>query len=377
MAVVWIVLGALILWWLQYKLFAKYWDKDMEAGLRFPEETMTEGDTGYLEVWVENRKFLPIPALKVKFQVSRNLQFEDTKKSSIVTDQYYRNDVLSVRPFMRHARKLPFTAARRGYYEIHGMDLVASNFFLSHEYPKMVSTYSQLYVYPKPYLDRNFTQTLQRINGEVLSKRHLLEDPFEYQGIREYSPFDTMRDINWKATARTGDLKVNVKGHTALKAVRIFLNLEDGAVLRYMVLLELSIRMASGVAQMFLQEGIRTALYTNGPDVITRETTKLSPGAGAGHGETIQRILARIDLTEKAPSFSETMEEEVLGSGAGEVYTIFISADTQPDFQELLGKCLKQGMDFAWICPRLEGTAERIDGVLEKYVYFVDGEEFL
>lgn len=377
MAVVWIILGVLIFWILQHRVYKKYWDKDMEAGLRFDKETMTEGETGNLDVWVENRKFLPIPALKVKFHVSRNLQFEDTKKSSIVTDQYYRNDVLSIRPYMRHVRKLPFVAARRGYYEIHDMDLVASNFFMSHEYPKMLSNYSQLYVYPRPYTDRNFTQTLQRINGEVLSKRHLLEDPFEYQGIREYSPFDTMRDINWKATARTGDLKVNVKGHTALKAVRVFLNLEDGALLRHMVLLELAIRIASGVTQMFLQEGIRTALYTNGPDVISRENTKLAPGAGAGHGETIQRILARIDLTDPVVSFVDTMEEEVLGSSAQEVYTIFISPNAQPDFQTLLEKCLQQGMDFAWICPRLSGTADRIDSILEKYVYFVDGEEFL
>ena len=113
MAVFWIVLGALAFWVLQNKIYQKYWDKDMEAGLRFTENTLTQGDSGILEVWVENRKFLPIPALKVKFQVSRNLQFEDTKKVSIVTDQYYRNDVLSVRPYMRHARKLPFAAAKR------------------------------------------------------------------------------------------------------------------------------------------------------------------------------------------------------------------------------------------------------------------------
>ena len=170
---------------------------------------------------------------------------------------------------------------------------------------------------------------------------------------------------------------VNVKGHTALKAVRIFLNLEDGALLRHMVLLELSIRIASGVSQMFLQEGIRTALCTNGVDVITKENTRLAAGAGSGHVETIQRVLARIDLEQKAPSFLETMKEEVFGNGSQEVYTIFISADAQPDFQQMLEKCLQQKMDFVWICPKLHDTADRIDSILEKHVYFVDGEEFL
>ena len=36
-----------------------------------------------------------------------------------------------------------------------------------------------------------------------------MEDPFEYRGIREYQPYDDMRSVNWKATAKTGDLKVN------------------------------------------------------------------------------------------------------------------------------------------------------------------------
>lgn len=375
MAIVWIVLGALLFWVLQQKIYEKYWDKEMKAGLKFQEEALTEGDSSHLEIWVENRKFLPIPALKVKFRVSRNLQFDNARSGSAVSDYYYRNDVLSIKPFMRLARKLPFVAARRGYYEIEEIDLVATNFFMSNEYPKTLPCYSQIYVYPRPYLDRSFTQTLQRINGEVMSKRHLLEDPFEYQGIREYSPFDTMRDINWKASARTGDLMVNVKGHTALKSVRIFLNLEDGALLRQMFLLELSIRIASGVSQMFLQEGIRTSFGTNGPDVISRKITRLEAGAGPGHAETIQRVLARIDLTDPVTSFVNTLGEDVLGSGGQEVYTIFISPDTQPDFQELLKKCLQQGMDFAWICPRMRGTADAVDSMLEKYVYFVDGEE--
>jgi len=377
MAIVWIILGALLIWLLQNKLYEKYWEQDLACGVRFSEEAVTEGERGQLEVWVENRKILPIPALKVKFRVSRNLQFEDTKKSSIVTDYYYRNDVLSARPYMRHVRKLPFEAMGRGYYEINGMDLVGTNFFLSKEYPKELACQAKIYVYPRPYMDSRFSETLQRINGEVLSKRHLLEDPFEYQGIREYSPFDTMRDINWKASARTGDLMVNVKGYTALKAVRIFLNLEDGALLRHMELLELSIRIASGVSQLFLQEGIRTALYTNGPDVITGECTCLLPGAGDGHAEAIQRLLARISLEESAGSFTEQMEDEVLDSSGREVYTIFISSGTLPEFQELLKKCVQQGMDFSWICPRQKETADAIEEALQQYVHFVDGGEIL
>ena len=210
---------------------------------------------------------------------------------------------------------------------------------------------------------------LQRLNGEILSRRHMLEDPFEFRGIREYSPWDTMRDINWKATARTGDLKVNMKNYTAQKAVRIFVNLEDGAVMRHEELLEASIRMAAGAAADFLAQGIRTSVYTNGPDIVTGELVGMEAASASWHMETINRGLARIDLSKRAPSFVRSLKEAALGQNeaAGTLFTVFISSDAQEDFQELLEECVRQGTDFCWICPIMEHGEEKIRKALEPY----------
>lgn len=250
MILIWVILGIAALIFLQERLYRRCWDKNLSVQLAFSEESAVQGEYCMLTERVENRKFLPLPALKVKFQVSRNLVFEETQSgSSSVTDLYYRNDVLSVRPYMRHVRRLTFFCRKRGYYTIHAVDLVAGDLFLAREFPRSISAETQLYVYPRPYAGTEFVQAMQKLNGEILSRRHLLEDPFEYRGIREYSQRDSLRDINWKATARTGDLKVNMKNYTALKAVRIFLNLEDGALLRKETLLEGAICMAAGAAE--------------------------------------------------------------------------------------------------------------------------------
>lgn len=373
MVVIWVILGAAVLIYLQEKLYARYWDKNLSVSLHFLEESVTEGDSCELCEQVENRKLLPIPALKVKFQVSRYLQFEKEDGASSVTDQYYRNDVLSIRPYMRHVRRLTFICRRRGFYRINGLDLVAGNLLLSRELPKSLSSDTQLYVYPRAYRGPEFEQAVQKLNGEILSRRHLLEDPFEYRGIREYSPRDTMRDINWKATARTGELKVNMKNYTALKAVRLFVNLEDGAILRQTELLEASISMAAGMAELFLRQGIRTALYTNGPDILTGELICLEAASGAGHMESINRGLARIDLSKSAPGFVKALKESVSEQNGSfsEVFSIFISSDTQADFQGLLEECLEKRMDFAWICPAKPRAEVKIFPALERYVTVV------
>lgn len=370
MIVIWVLLGAVFLGFLQEKLYARYWDKNLSVSLHFQEESVTEGDTCVLCEQVENAKLLPIPALKVKFQLSRYLQLAQDDGASCVTDQYYRNDVLSIRPYMRHVRKLTFICKKRGFYRINGLDLVAGNLLLSGELPKSLTSDTQLYVYPKAYRSAEFEQAIQKLNGEILSRRHLLEDPFEYRGIREYSPYDTMRDINWKATARTGDLKVNMKNYTALKAIRLFVNLEDGAILRQMELLEASISMAAGMAELFLKQGIRTALYTNGPDILTSELVCLEAASGAGHMESINRGLARINLDKKAPSFVKGLGELILEKQDSfrEVFSIFISTDAQEDFQEMLCAGAEKGMDFMWICPTLPNMDIKIRPGLERYV---------
>ena len=132
-------------------------------------------------------------------------------------------------------------------------------------------------------------------------KRQLLEDPFEYRGLREYAPFDEPRTINWKATARTGNLMVNLKGYTALRAVRIFLNLEDRGIWKRQELLELCIRIAVRIAGELLRQGIRTAVYCNARDVLTGEVMHLLPGAGAGHMEQLNRAFAKMCIRDRCP----------------------------------------------------------------------------
>ena len=369
MSLIGIILGALLLFYLQDRLYCRFWDKNLSVSLEFSRKAAVEGEECELCERVENRKLLPLPALKVKFQVSRELQFEDEEGVSSVTDQYYRNDVLSVRPFMRHVRRLRFRCKKRGYYWINGLDVVAGTLFLSGELPRSLESETRLYVYPRLWRSPEFSRLLQRLNGEILSRRHMLEDPFEFRGIREYSPWDTMRDINWKATARTGDLKVNMKNYTAQKAVRIFVNLEDGAVMRHEELLEASIRMAAGAAADFLAQGIRTSVYTNGPDIVTGELVGMEAASASWHMETINRGLARIDLSKRAPSFVRSLKEAALGQNeaAGTLFTVFISSDAQEDFQELLEECVRQGTDFCWICPIMEHGEEKIRKALEPY----------
>lgn len=196
MKIISIGLCAYLLLLLQKKIYQILWNEHLKIRLEFTQPSLFEGEKGELLEIIENGKRLPLPMLKVKFQTDRNLQFTDDTRSSKVTDLYYRNDIFQVSGRERIIRKLEFIAGKRGYYRIHNIDLVASDLLLSTEMVESRHTDQYFYVYPAPFSSAEFRQSLQQLNGEILTKRHFMEDPFEYRGIREYQPYDDMRSIN-------------------------------------------------------------------------------------------------------------------------------------------------------------------------------------
>ena len=212
-----------LLFVIQKRVYEKLWQRSLYVSVSFGNEPIFEGDQGELKEIIENKKRLPLSVLKVKFKTDRHLIFGN-EKGSRTTDQYYRNDIFRIGGGERVTRTLKFQGGRRGYYTIDEVSLVASDLFFLSQLTADKKVKTELYVYPRPYDAARLRRSLIQMNGEMLSRRHLQEDPFEYRGIREYQPYDDMRSINWKATAKTGDFKVNQRNYTSLKSVRIFFN---------------------------------------------------------------------------------------------------------------------------------------------------------
>ncbi len=374
MKIIGIGITALILFFLQRVLYLKLWKRDLKVTVSFAQAGITEGEKSEIIEVIENRKHLPLPMLKVKFQTSKNLKFGDDIGSK-TTDQYYRNDIFQVGSGEKITRKIAFTGEKRGYYHIKNIDLVGSDLFLTNEDITSMSTNCYLYVYPAVFKSREFQSALQKINGDVLVKRHLLEDPFEYRGIREYQPFDDMRSVNWKATARTDGLKVNQRNYTAMQTIRIFLNLEDDMQWRKYKEVEKAIQIVMGIAVNFLSQGIKVALYANGKDILTEEHIEIEGGAGISQLDTMKKALARIDTAKEVYPFTELFERKVKEKGEG-YFNIFVSPNGYEPFVSLLSECDREKIEYTWFYPVLLSQKEEVqkqisNGRILKHVQFV------
>ncbi|MCD8069560.1 MAG: DUF58 domain-containing protein [Lachnospiraceae bacterium] len=349
MALITVGVVAWLLYTVQVRLYQKLWNRNLGVKISFKNREIFEGETGELLEVVENRKYLPLSMLKVKFHTDRNLAFDDVEGSN-VSDLFYRNDVFQIGGGERITRTLSFTGKKRGYYKIMGIDLVSTDLLMTTDMAESRREDSWLYVYPKPFYDEEFMRSLQQLNGEVLTRQHLIEDPFEYRGIREYQPYDTMRSINWKATARTGSLKVNQRNYTALQTIRIFFNIDDLGILKKDDAVEMCLRICAALSAYFISQGTRVALYGNGVDVISGEPVGVEAGAGNGQMDQIYKALARIDTKRERLDFTKAFREKLLEESGGTI-TFLVSVNAYDDLLNLVREYQDMGKEYVWFYP--------------------------
>lgn len=256
---------------------------------------------------------------------------------------------------------MKFQCSRRGYYTINQCDIVCSDLFITASMVANLPIDISLYVYPR-YIDQVYINpTFHKILGNVLTKRFIHEDPFEFAGIRQYQIYDTLKSINWNASAKTGELKVNVHDATSSQQVKILLNLESQTIWVYDDLLEESIRLAASLANLLIKQGIPTGIYSNGRDLITKETLSIPPGSGNNHMTSICECLSRLDTALPAQPFVSFSEQLIKAQNQNE-YFIIISFYQKEDLQSLLKTAFYKKQDcYHWIIPTNKEITVSVD----------------
>ncbi|MBQ5559106.1 MAG: DUF58 domain-containing protein [Lachnospiraceae bacterium] len=355
-----------VLYQLYQWAFRKWWDKGLKIQVSCDHEYAYEGDNLHLVETIENRKILPIPALKVKFTTSKFWMFEGVEHGTI-TDKFYRNDVFAVGGNERVIRKLPFVCKRRGYFFLGDVDVFGGDYFFSKEFMKRFSNKQWVYIFAKrvscPKLDFFYKQMM----GDMISKKRLFEDPFTFAGIRDYESYDTMRRINWKASAKTGELKVNTYAFTAEQNVNLVLFFEQKNVEWDKNMEEYAISLVATIGEYFIRDRVNVSFYSNGLDAENGNSMSLLEGSGQHHLRRLDECLARIDLLYRD---NEMEHEEVFLERAlkmDEINLVVTTCQTALLQEKLLQK-VEEGYQIRWLLPHYEMDIPKVDERLKEYL---------
>lgn len=345
-----ILIGAAVIYLLQNKLYEKCWSKNLSVSVEFEKKQAIKGETVNLVEVITNNKLLPLLMVHLKFIVDRNLKFLDMTDNVAVSDMCYKNDVFSLLFYQKITRTLPFVCGKRGFYLINEVGLVSSNLFLNIQFAENRKICTEITVFPELADGNKLEIPFKKIMGELLSRKYLYEDPFEFRGIREYSTSDTMSSINWKATARTGDFKVNVHDYTSSQEVCILLNLETETSWEDERLMEECISVAAGLSNKLIGADVSMKLVSNGCDLYSKEGIMLDGGRTSEHIDSILTSLARIDLTLPMVSFADVLAEYSQKESDNTLY-IMVSVACGNVLQKAYEELAVKSSGAMWILP--------------------------
>ena len=283
---------AIILFLLQRRLCCRLWKKRLSVSVSFAGERTEEGDGNTVIERVENRSIIPVHVIFIKYTL--------LKSYSPLSDGGGRREVAfkgGIGGRKIKERRYTIEGLRRGFYTISSIEASGHDIFLSTEYESTFYSLSSFFVFPRRAESLSFDLAYRELLGTILSKRRKNEDPFELRGIRDYMTHDSLRRVNWKASAKTGELKVNEHDWTTDEGAAIVLDLRRGNEEEK----EALISYAATIAERFLRRGINTSVITNARS--SRDGTRIITGSGSGraHVNTIDEALALIKITAVTP----------------------------------------------------------------------------
>lgn len=351
-----------LLVWLQRLLYSRYWLSKLTVKISFSARIGQEGEQLYLDEQITSSKPLPLPWLTVKFQVSRHLIFPDNVNATI-SDDYYREDLFSLGMYQRITRRLPVQLKKRGYYTIKSIDLLSNDLLLTQKLIDHVSSSSILTVCPRLIAREALQIPYQHLLGEIITRNSLNPDPFEFRSIRDYQNYDTMRAINWMATARTGNLKVNVHEVTAARDVLILLNVEPDGAFYEERLIEEAIRIAGSLTQYLIEDGVSCSFLTNARDIISQEICSIPQGRSQQHIQAVLEQLGRLDLKQKPAAFFDLLNERMQARADFRPVMLTISLNCSSVLTTVWEEYLASGGTGCWIVPHYNDGKSRLPDI--------------
>lgn len=345
-------LCAFILMGVQRYVYTKYWNRNLDVKISYKNCNCVAGEDNVLKEVITNNKALPLPMLHVKFDTPKSFIFENENNSSI-TDNYYRDDVFSIMGHQSVTRTLKFKCTKRGCFYMHDTNITSSDLFLRLTLTDRRDNHAVIHVFPQK-VDLNFFDIpFNTITGIFATQRTFVEDPFEFKGIREYQPYDGMKKINYKSSARHNSLQVNTFFMTSSQEVHIVLNLDSQTYSRDDRMTESVISLASSIAEKFIGSGIPVAITTNGIDTFTGEQILKEAGGGSNHMLSIDTSLARIDNHAENIKFS-TVLSDCFSSINEQTYYIIISNARSEEIINIYENAKQNGAASYYIVPELK-----------------------
>ncbi|CAH1203459.1 hypothetical protein PAECIP111893_01973 [Paenibacillus plantiphilus] len=304
MSIHWFIISAVLVIIIQLMIFRRFSTRNFSYERSFNKTHCFEGDRVEMVERIANRKGLPIPWLRVESQLDSGLKFNSNTNFDVSDGTLYQNhkSLFSLMGYKQLTRRHNVLCSKRGCYRLTSAALTFGDLFGLHKKWIRIPLSEELIVYPSPIELAELNLPSRSWQGNVSVRRWIVEDPFYVTGVRDYMPGDSLKSINWSATARVGELQVHRRDYTADYKLMIVLNVEDHELVRTTVrnpeLIERGIRYAAALVQFATEQGLAAGFATNGHSLDTpNQTIEVGMETGNDHMFYIYEQMAKLVIS--------------------------------------------------------------------------------
>jgi uncharacterized protein (DUF58 family) len=253
------------------------------------------GEQVSLDIELVNDKLLPLTWLHVADGIPAGLTL--TGGSVVTAEQDNRpqlHHLLPMLPFQRVRRHLVITCDHRGEHTFGPAALRSGNPLGYREKYATNRDLDRLLVYPKLFR-LGYPRIPSRVPlGQQRARLRLIGDPSRPIGVREYRPGDPIRHVDWRASARSTGLLVQVLEPTAALRVVVFTDAaapSGGGRLKAWDVAEFVVAVTASIVADLADRAVSTGLYSSG--TVSGRPVALAPSTAPAALPTMLESLAR------------------------------------------------------------------------------------
>lgn len=365
MGIHWYILSAVVVIVIQRFLFRRFGMKRLTYERSFSVSRCFEGDHIEMIERLTNGKILPVPWLRVESLLHTGLKFQSDANFDVSNGQFYQNhkSLFSLRGNRQLTRRHAVQCMQRGCYRLTSASLTYGDLFGMFSTWAAVPLKEELLVYPQPVDYSELNLPSRSYQGDITVRRWVVEDPFTISGVRDYHSGDSLKTINWNATARAGKLQVHRRDFTADYRLMVLLNVEDHEQMWEAVnqtqLIEYGIRLAAALVQYATEQGLETGFASNGHDLdVPGSAMSVERGNGSDHLLHMFEQMAKLVIVRTVPfdALLEQLAAQWKGDESCDI--VIISAFMSEKIELAADKLRSDGHSVDWMpIPTLAGQA--------------------
>lgn len=313
---------------------AQHWIRSVTVERAISRRECEVGQTVDVRMRLTNRSSLPVVWLLVEDLLPRRA-IEHQPPAIAVAGERFQLCYLGGHQVRECNYRMHFR--RRGCFQIGPVMLESGDLMGLYRRHRQAAAADVVLAFPPVIPLERYEIASPRPLGEIRIRSALAEDPTRLRGIRPWRTGDSLRQVHWAATARTGTLHSKLYEPTSLAGATLVLDLNHATNPREHepVRSDLTVTVAAAIAHHLYQQGDPLGLLSNGRDAAARIRAQaaqhtyrdrqaavsdvamlpsddrhrpvcIAAGRGPAHYQSIRRMFAQLECS-SGLSLAETL----------------------------------------------------------------------